>query len=154
MTYEKFIKEYLERGLLKEQEVSFDSIEKYILRAKKEIKAAEVNLLIDEGVAYTTAYSALLHAGRALMLLKGFRPSDGNQHKTVVEFTGLILGKEFKTLVQHFDKMRKKRNIFIYEVNISFSDTEVINAIKKAAELVGIIKAAIKKANPQKKFKF
>lgn len=154
MTYEKFIKEYLERGLLKEQEVSFDSIEKYILRAEKEIKAAEANLAIDEGVAYTTAYSAMLHAGRALMLLKGFRPSDGNQHKTVVEFAGFILGKEFKTLVQHFDKIRKKRNIFIYEVNISFSDTEVINAIKKAAELVGIIKAAIKKANPQKKFKF
>ena len=77
MSYEKFIKEYLERGLLKEQEVSFSSIEKYILRAEQEIKAAKANLKIDEGVAYTTAYSAMLHAGRAVMLLKGFRPSDG-----------------------------------------------------------------------------
>ena len=78
----------------------------------------------------------MLRAGRALILLKGLRPSDGYQHKTVVEFTSCLLGEKFNTVVGCFDKMRKKRNIFTYEVDISISRTESNNALHIAGKFV------------------
>lgn len=149
MTYEKFIEEYLGNGLLRRQKSNFQAIEKLILRAHKDLKTAKANLDIDEGIAYTIAYLAMLHAGRALMLLKGLRPADGYQHKTVVEFISYFLGKEFKAIVERFDKMRKKRNVFTYEVSISISKTEADNALNTAVKFVNLIKDIIKKENPR-----
>jgi len=83
MAYDKFIEEYLSKGLLKEQKSGLSAVEKLINRSLKDLKAAKANLAIDEGIAYTVAYLAMLHAGRAFMLFKGFRPNDGYQHKTV-----------------------------------------------------------------------
>ena len=154
MSFEQFIKEYTRKGLIKPQETNVKSLENLISRSYKEIKIAEANLKIDEGIAFTIAYTAMLHAGRALMFFKSYRPVDGYQHKTVVDFADHILGDRYKTLVQHFDKMRKKRNIFTYEVNISISETEVKNALKTAAEFVKTIRNIIEEANPQHRFKF
>ncbi len=96
----------------------------------------------------------MLHAGRALMLFKGYRPCDGYQHKTVVDFASIVLGEKYKILVQHFDKMRKKRNIFTYEVSISISKTEVKNALKSAMDFIKAVHNIIEKEDPQHKFKF
>lgn len=91
MTYEKFLKECLSKGLLKKQKSDLRTVEKLVRRAHKDLKAAKANLDIDEGIAYTVAYLAMLHAARAFILLKGFRPADGYQHKTVVEFMSYFL---------------------------------------------------------------
>ncbi|MFH1846533.1 MAG: hypothetical protein ABH869_03130 [Candidatus Omnitrophota bacterium] len=154
MNFEEFIKSYEKRGFIKQQKPDFKSLENIITRAYKEIKVAEANLAIDEGTAFTVAYTSMLHAGRALMLVKGFRPSDGQQHKTVVDFASIILGNNFQTLTLHFDKMRRKRNIFTYEVSISISATEVKNAIKSAAQFITTIRNIIENENPQHKFNF
>lgn len=154
MTYRKFIDEYLSRGLIKEQKGNSRAVEKLILRANKDLETAKANLSIDEGIAYTVAYLAMLRAGRALMLLKGFRPSDGYQHKTVVEFIGYILDKESQDIVERFDVMRRKRNVFTYEVDISISRTEATNALNTAIKFVELIKAIVRKDNPQVEFKF
>lgn len=154
MTYKQFIEEYLNKGLLKEQKSNFSAVEKLILRANKDLKVAKANLNIDEGIAYTVAYLAMLRAARALMLLKGFRPADGYQHKTVVEFIAHLLGEEYKNIVEYFDRMRRKRNIFTYEIDASISRTEANNAIDKAVIFVSLIKELIRKENPQTELKF
>ena len=154
MTYKYFIDQYLEKGLLKRQKPDFRAIERLLIRAHKDLKAAKANLNIDEGIAFTVAYLAMLHTGKALMLLKGFRSSDGYQHKTVVEFMFHVLGEECKTIVERFDKMRRKRNIFTYEVSISISKTEANNSIQSATKFVNLVEDIIKKNNPQFKFQF
>jgi uncharacterized protein (UPF0332 family) len=154
MTFENFIKDYSKKGLLKQQKTNFKTIENTISRAYKEIIISKANLSIDEGISFTVAYTAMLHAARALMFLKGFRPNSSYQHKTAVDFASVVLGDQYKTLIQKFDRMRKKRNIFIYEVTISISKTEVSNAIKNAEELVKTIRDLIEGSNPQYKFKF
>ena len=93
MTYDKFIIEYLAQGLIKKQKSSIVGAEKILARSLKDLKTAKANLKIDEGIAYTVAYLAMLRAGRAFMLLRGFRPSDGYQHKTTVEFIREALGE-------------------------------------------------------------
>jgi len=132
MTYENFLEEFLSKGLLRRQKSDLRAVDKLLLRAYKDLKIAKANLDIDEGIAYTVAYLAMLHAGRAFILLKGFRPADGYQHKTVVEFMSHFLGKEFKLIVEQFDRMRRKRNIFTYEIDISISKSEAMSALKTA----------------------
>jgi uncharacterized protein (UPF0332 family) len=153
MTYEKFLEESLSKGLLRTQKSDLRAVEKLILRAHKDLKTAKANLDIDEGIAYTVAYLAMLHAARAFILLKGFRPADGYQHKTVVEFVSYFFGNEFKVITEQFDRMRRKRNIFTYEIDISISKSEAINALSTAARFMDLIKGIIRKENPQMEFK-
>jgi uncharacterized protein (UPF0332 family) len=84
-------------------------------------------------------YLAMLHVSRGLMLLKGYRPDDGAQHKTVVEFMAHLIDAEGKAIIEHFDTMRRKRNNFTYDVDITISKTEAQNAIHTAVKFVGLI---------------
>jgi uncharacterized protein (UPF0332 family) len=154
MTYEKFLEECLSKGLLKRQKSDLRTVEKLVRRAHKDLKTAKANLEIDEGIAYTVAYLAMLHAARAFILLKGFRPADGYQHKTVVEFISHFLGKEFRVITEQFDRMRRKRNIFTYEIDISISKSEATNALNSATRFVDLIKGIVQKENPQMEFNF
>jgi len=154
MDFEKFIEKYIEKRLLKKQKIDLKAIEKLVLRSMKDLDAAKANLSIDEGVAYTLAYLAMLRAGRAYMLLRGFRPADGYQHKTVVEFMGEYLGREFKQIVAKFDRMRRKRNIFTYEIDVIISKKEADGALDVAASFLKIIKERLKKEDKQTKFNF
>jgi len=154
MSFETFVTKAIKQGLIKEQEINFSSIQKMISRSYEEIRAAKANMKIDQGIAFTVAYTSMLHAGRALMLSKGYRPSDGYQHKTVVDFTANLLGEKYKTITQRFDSMRRKRNIFTYEVSISFSETEVNSALKSAESFIQTVRDIIESEDPQHKFKF
>jgi uncharacterized protein (UPF0332 family) len=151
MTYEDFVKENLGKGLLKTQKADAKAIEQSMARACKDLRTARAILGIDEGIAYTTAYMAMLRAGRALMLAKGLRPADGYQHKTVVEFVAHALGSSVRNLADRFDKMRRKRNVFSYDVSIS--PTEARNAIATAEKFVTVIINLLDKESSQGKLK-
>jgi len=154
MTYDKFISESLAGGLIQEQESSTSAAEKLLKRSAKDLLASKANLKIDEGIAYTVAYLAMLRAGRSFMLLRGFRPSNGYQHKTVVQFVSDALGKEHAEMIERFDRMRRKRNIFTYEIDITISHTEAVEALRTAEEFVRLIIGIARKENPQGNFKF
>ena len=154
MTFDDFIKGYSKQGLIKKQAKDQKAVENLISRSYKEIKAAKANITIDEGIAFTIAYTAMLHAGRALMIFKGYRPNDGYQHKTVVDFASIVLGEHYKALVRRFDKMRRKRNTFTYEANISISKEEVDNGLESAENFIKAVRDLIEKEDPQHKFKF
>ena len=115
MVYEDTVKIMLNQGLIKKQKVDFSHIEALLLRAQKDIIAARANLEIDEEVTYNYAYLAMLRGGRAIVFMKGFRSVDGQQHKTIIELSGEILGEEFKNIIKKFDRMRRKRNQFTYD---------------------------------------
>ncbi|MCX5726831.1 MAG: HEPN domain-containing protein [Candidatus Saganbacteria bacterium] len=154
MSFEKFAADYLARGLLKKQKIDFPAVAKLVSRAYKDIKTARANMAIDEGVAFSVAYMAMIHAARALMLANGYRPSDGAQHKTAIEFVGKLLGANYRDMAEEFDRMRRKRNIFTYEVGAPISFTEADNAITSAAGLVELIRSTIQKGNPQQEFEW
>lgn len=154
MTYDKFISESLSAGLIQEQQSSVSAAEKILKRSTKDLLASKANLKIDEGIAYTVAYLAMLRAARAFMLLRGFRPANGYQHKTVVQFVDEALGKEYAGIIERFDRMRRKRNIFTYEIDTTISHTEAVEALRTAEEFVGLIIEIVQKENPQGNFKF
>jgi len=155
VTSNGFLNEYSEKKLIKTEKIGIDQIEKVIKTAEKNLKVAEKLLSIDEGHAYETAYTAMLHAGRAFVFVKGYRPTTSFQHKTVVNFAAHFLGDNYKVLIEKFDYMRKNRNKFIYEPwKFHISMTDAKSALKSAREFIDIIKEEIKKDNPQKHFKF
>jgi uncharacterized protein (UPF0332 family) len=155
VTSKDFLHGYEEKKLIKPEKVGFDQIDKVIARADKDLSVAEKLLSIDEDHAYEAAYTAMLHAGRAFVFVKGFRPTTNFQHKTVVGFAAHFLGDKYKALTERFDKMRRNRNKFIYEPwEFHISTTDAKGALRSAREFIEIIKEHIKKEHPQQHFKF
>jgi len=154
MDYKDTVKIMLNQGLIKKQKVDFSQIKALLLRAQKNIVAAKANLKIDEEVTYNYAYLAMLRCGRSMVFMKGYRSVDGQQHKTIIELSGEILGEEFKSIVKKFDRMRRKRNQFTYDPFLPVSKIEAENALKTAEEFVKIVLKLVQKENPQLRFSF
>ena len=149
MTYENTVKIMLNKGLLKIQKVDFSHIEALLLRAQKDLVSAKANLKIDEEVTYNYAYLAMLRCGRSLVFMKGLRSVDGQQHKTIIELSGKILGEKFKNIIKKFDRMRRKRNQFTYDPLMPVSVIEAENALKTAEEFVKKVLKIVQDVNPQ-----
>jgi len=148
MSYQEFVK----KGLLKREKISFDQIQRVIKKAHRDLKSAKTLIKAghEEG-GFQFAYQAMLLAGRALVFSYGLRPRAFGSHKIVVNFTERVLGEKYKILTRKFDKMRRKRNYLVYGIGLTVSKTEAENAIKTAEEFIEKIKETIQKKNPQKK---
>jgi len=149
MLINKRIEELIDKKLAKKEEIGFDQVIKHIERAHKDLIVAKANLEIDEETAYNSAYLAMLRTARALMFSQGYRPIDGSQHKTVIDFAGIVLGEEFKKLVNRLDGMRKTRNEFTYNPGVPISPTEAKESIKLGREWVKQVSSFIQEKNPQ-----
>ena len=154
MSYEDRIKILLNQGLIKKQKIDFPHIEALLFRAKKDLFVAKSTLEIDEEATYNYAYLAMLRCGRAIVFLRGYRSTDGQQHKTIIELSGEILGKGFKNLIKKFDRMRRKRNQFTYDPFLPVSETEAKAALKTAEDFVDKTIERLKKENPQLRLDF
>jgi len=137
---------------LRPQQPDFDQIAKYIASARKKLETARKTLEIDEEASYQFAYEAMLKASLSLMLSSGVRPrSLPGHHITIIEFAGEQLGKDYKHLISIFDRMRRKRNQAIYEVDVLISVTEARQALASAEQYLDAISDAIQNKNPQTK---
>jgi len=143
-------KDYVAKGLLKKERIKPEQITRSINRADQDIKSASKLLSTNEVAAFKLAYDSMLIAGRALVFSYGFRPRVSGSHKTVVDFTTDILGKDYRTLTLKFDQMRKKRHTIIYDAK-PVSKTEAKNAIKAATNFIKEIKKKIQQNSPQQK---
>ena len=143
------IQDLLKAGYLKSQPSDEGQAMKLLVRAAKDIRTARANLSIDEEAAYTFAYLAMLRSGRALLFIKGFRPAEMRQHKTVVEAAGFFMGKKYQELIDRFEFMRRKRNQFTYEPDLPLSETESKQALASAENFVEQIRRLIAEDHPQ-----
>ena len=145
---------YLKRGLLKRQRANFKQIEVQVIRAKKDVQTAQLVLKKDPEWAATIAYHAMLRMGRALLFAKGYLPADGGQHRTVVELTGTLLDTRDALLVEKFERMRRRRNLFFYESDPFGTLTDAEHALETASQLIHLLEAAIQREHPQLHFEF
>jgi HEPN domain len=140
---------YLGSGLIKEVRPNFRQIERQVLRAEKDLRTFELVIDADPEWASTIAYQAMLRLGRALMYSFGYLPADGQQHKTVVEITGGLLGKEYGLIVKYFDRMRRSRNVFFYDSLDTGGPAQARKSLGTAEKLLEAVKAKIAERNPQ-----
>lgn len=146
MTYERFLKD----KLIKKQKPDFRQISYQLRRSLKDLKTAEANLKIDLTWALAIAYHAMIRAGKSLMYSKGYLPTTKRSHKTIVEFTKLILGHEYDNLVSRFNRLRRKRHDFIYDSKNHITNSEAKSSLDTAKRLIDKIVDLIKQENPEK----
>lgn len=151
---ENLIKKLEKEGKLAKQKTGIIQIEALLKESIIDLEEAKKTLHIADRATYIMAYTAMLKAGRALLLLKGYRPTDGAQHKTVVEMTGAILGEKYTSLISHFETMRRKRNELTYEAGTLLSGSESKQALADATLLVKNILKEAKSRNPQLELNF
>jgi uncharacterized protein (UPF0332 family) len=151
---DKLVRRLQKAGKLRKQKAGFVQIEALLKEAILDLEEAQKIAHLAERATYLLAYNAMLKAGRALMLMQGFVPDNGAQHKTVVEMTSAILGDPYRTLTDHFETMRRKRNVMTYEAGTLLSKSEAQKAFTDAIMLVKKILAETKAQNPQLELKF
>jgi len=128
LNYERFLK----NRLVKEQRPDFEQIGYQIQRSLKDLKTAEANLSIDLTWSFAIAYHSMIRAGKALMYSRGYLPTAKRSHKTIVEFTKLILGEEYQDLIGRFNRMRRRRHDFIYEAKNHIACREAKSSLETA----------------------
>ncbi len=151
---DRLIKRLVREGKIRRQNAGFVQVEALLKDAILDLEEARRIQGIAERAIYLLAYTAMLKAGRALLLLNGYVPDDGAQHKTVVELTSAILGEEFRDLTEQFERMRRKRNDLTYEGGTLLSKTEAQNALSSAISFLQKILRKVKAQNPQLELKF
>jgi uncharacterized protein (UPF0332 family) len=127
--------------LIKKLPVNKKKVEDTMQLAGRDIKTARAMLPQDQDWAFSIAYNAMLQTLRALMFSKGYRPSGGNQHISVVRFAEIFLDEETVVL---FDRMRRKRHTSVYDTVGTISKKEAENAVENAEKLNKKINEIIK----------
>ena len=147
--FEEKAQEYLHDGKLRREQVEVMSIEELLKEAVIDLDEAQKTQDIAHRATFLLAYMAMLRAGRALLLLKGYKPADSSQHKTIVEMTSLIMGSSYQTITNHFDLMRQKQDELIYEQRSLLSELDAHDAFHYALLLLREVVKIIKKKDPE-----
>ncbi len=135
--------------------VDFLRVDNLIKRARKDLATARHLWATDLDVAYTLLYDCMLHAGIAFMSVSGVRPDVRGKHKTVIEYVASILGSKYKSHMECYDRMRRKRHLLIYEPGPNTcTEKEMEETEQMAKDFLGLICDKIKAKNPQQEFDF
>jgi uncharacterized protein (UPF0332 family) len=147
MTYEALQEMGLEERAAETQEVLG-----LMMRAERDLATARLLQDKDEEWAFAAAYQAMARSGRALILSEGYRPKGSRSrdtHKTVVTASGVILGEKYKSLINKFDRMRRKYQNFAVETGSMVSRYEAGQAIRDAEEFFGLVGARLREKYSQ-----
>jgi uncharacterized protein (UPF0332 family) len=148
------LRQLQDNGRLEAMRIERAQVAKLVQGAYQDLKEAHVTFSVSDRAAYLFAYTAMLKMGRALLFLKGYRPKGLGQHSTVIEAADFLLGKGFASLTDQFDRMRKKRNLLMYDVGVLISHTEAEESFKTAERYLDKIRDFMGKQDPQLKFDF
>jgi uncharacterized protein (UPF0332 family) len=123
-----------------------------MMRAERDLATAKLLQDKDEEWAFAAAYQAMSRAAKALILAEGFRPKGARSRdaqKTTVTASGVILGEKYKSLINKFDRMRRKYQNFMEEYGRAVSRYEAGQAIKDAEEFRVLVNARLRERYSQ-----
>lgn len=144
-SYEEFIK----HKLIKKIKPDFKQIETQLKRTRKDLQTAEKVMKSDRTWSFTITYHAMIRVGKALMYAHGYLPTTTRSHKTVVDFTGVVLGDECNDLCRRFNRMRRRRHDFIYDALNNVSESELKSSIKTAKTFIDKVVQLVMEIHPQ-----
>ncbi len=148
MTYEAL----KEMGIVEERPAEITEIIALVTRAERDLATSRFLEDKDEEWSYAAAYLAMARSARALILSEGFRPKGvrgRDAQKTVVTAAGVLLGDQHKSLINKYDRMRRKYQSFMEEPGRVISRYEGGQAIKDAEEFVELVNGRIREKYSQ-----
>lgn len=131
------LSDLLSKDLVEKFQSDKEQVKIEIANADKKLNSANNMLGIGEwGYAYAAAYNAMLHAGRALMFSKGFRPKGFEHHVAVVSFSHIYEKKYSSEILESFDQGRKRRHEFQYDDADAIAENQAKNLIENANKFI------------------
>ncbi len=138
-------------GIVEERTTEIAEVIALITRAERDLTTGKLLQDKDEEWAFAAAYQSMARIARALILSEGFRPKGSRRdtHKSVVTASGMLLGEQYKSMINKFDRMRRKYQNFMEEAGRIISRYEAAQAIKDAEEFHALVSARIREKYSQ-----
>lgn len=144
--------ELTEMGIVEERTAEITEVIALVTRAERDLATSELLFDKDEEWSFVAAYQAMARSARALVLSEGLRPKGArgrDAQKTVITVVGFILGEQHKSLINKFDRMRRKYKGFLEEAGRIISRYEAGQAIKDAQEFTALVNGKIREKYSQ-----
>src|SRR6202142_380379 len=127
---------------LKPQTVDWGQIERFLASADKKLASAHKILAFDEEACLQQAYEAMLKASLGFMFSHGFRArSRPGHHIAIIEFVRDRIDKKHAGLMTVFDRLRRKRNMALYDDTGFVSHHDAEQALTTAGQFLDAIRA-------------
>ncbi|HLW97944.1 MAG TPA: HEPN domain-containing protein [Candidatus Acidoferrales bacterium] len=134
---------------LKPQKVDWAQVERFLQSAEKKLASASKILAFDDEASLQQEYEAMLKASLGFMFSHGFRArSQPGHHIAIIEFVRARIDKKHDGLITVFDRLRRKRNLALYDDTGFVSHRDAEQALETAREYIQIIRADIVARKP------
>jgi len=134
---------------LKPHKVDWAQIERFLASADKKLTSAQKILAFDEEACLQQAYEAMLKASLGFMFSYGFRArSQPGHHIAIIDFVRTRIDKQHAGLLSVFDRLRRKRNMALYDDTGFVSHRDAEQALETARDYLGVIHADIAAREP------
>ena len=126
---------------LKPQKVDWAQIERFLQSAEKKLATAHKILAFDEEASLQQAYEAMLKASLGFMFSHGFRArSQPGHHIAIIDFVRARIDKKHAGLLTVFDRLRRKRNLALYDDTAFVSRHDAEQALGAARDYLELIR--------------
>jgi uncharacterized protein (UPF0332 family) len=134
---------------LKPHTVDWAQIQRFLASADKKLASAHRILTFDEEASLQQAYEAMLKASLGFMFSHGFRArSQPGHHIAIIEFVRSRLDKKHSGLLTIFDRLRRKRNLALYDDTGFVSRHDAEQALEAAGNYLNVVRADIAARRP------
>ncbi len=129
---------------LKPHAVDWAQIDRFLASADKKLASARKILAFDEEACLQQAYEAMLKASLGFMFSHGFRArSQPGHHIVIIEFVRTRIDKKHASLLTVLDRLRRKRNMALYDDSGIVSHRDAEEALQAAREYLEVVRADI-----------
>jgi len=134
---------------LKPHNVDWAQIERFLASADRKLASAHKILAFDEEACLQQAYEAMLRASLGFMFSHGFRArSQPGHHMAIIEFVRARIDAQHAGLLTVFDRLRRKRNMALYDDTGFVSHHDAEEALESARNFIDVIRADITARKP------
>ena len=134
---------------LKPHTVDWAQIERFLASADKKLASARKILAFDEEACLQQAYEAMLKSSLGFMFSHGYRArSQPGHHIAIIDFVRSHLGKKRAGLLIVFDRLRRKRNLALYDDTGFVSQHDAEQALESAREYLNVIRVDVAARKP------
>ena len=128
MAYEDLIK----RRIIEPCTVSKGELAEHLRVAKHDASVAQDITSIDLDWAFTVAYNGILQTALSYMYFQGYRPRGEGKHLNTFRFLKVALPESYENEINRLQKLRRKRNMAVYQKRGTVTEREAMDIIKFA----------------------
>jgi len=130
----------LDQRLFQKKDFTKNDLDKLLANSSRDLHIAKKSRIPE--VIFKFSYDAFLKACITIIAFQGYRAmSKRGHHKAIISATKIVLGKQFRDMLDYCDTMRRRRNIDLYGGGVLVSLSES----KQFLEVVLMVHAEIKK---------